>query len=318
MGHKLYKTEPVFHSALRECISLLEAEVADVFLKILFSETDNPTLLNQTRYTQPMLFSLEYALTKLWNSWGIVPDVLLGHSVGEYVAACVADVFSLADGLKLINARGQLMDKLCEPGEMLAVISSYSEVEHLLIGCKGRVSIAAVNGPQQVVVSGEASALSEIAKRCAAKDIKVHRLSVSHGFHSPLMKPMISAFTAVAEEIAYKPPQMTIISNVTGQPIDKGIATPKYWLDHVLKCVRFAQGMESLSTLGCEIFVEVGPHPTLLAMGKDRARNNFPFLRHRIYHVIPITKDFVKLYICILIEIRSCFFPSSIYFFTDA
>ncbi|MEM1168619.1 MAG: beta-ketoacyl synthase N-terminal-like domain-containing protein [Cyanobacteria bacterium P01_H01_bin.35] len=272
MGKQLYEQAPVFREALDQCDEILGGLNGKSLKEIIYSEaTDNPdsSLLDQTAYTQPALFAIEYALAKLWQSWGIQPDVVMGHSVGEYVAATVAGVFSLADGLKLISARGQLMQQLPAGGAMLSVMASESKVVQVIKSYSEKVAIAAINGPESTVISGESEAIAAIATQLESEGIKTKKLQVSHAFHSQLMEPMLAEFEAVANQISYNQPRISIISNLTGAKADSSITTAKYWVNHVRQPVRFAQGMKTLQEQDIDILLEVGPKPVLLGMGRE-------------------------------------------------
>lgn len=274
MGSELYETQPTFRRTMDYCDGILRPLVGESILNILYTSRsttksyseDSP--LDQTVYTQPALFAFEYALAKLWISWGIEPDVLLGHSVGEYVAACLAGVFSLEDGLKLIAARGRLMQALPH-GEMLSIRSDEMRVEAIIAPYRADVSIAAINGPQSVVISGKDEIIHKLAAQFASEGIKTHLLTVSHAFHSPMMTPILNAFRDVARAISYTSPSLSLISNVTGQLATDEVATPDYWVRHVHSAVRFADGIATLQEQNIDIFLEVGPKPTLLGMAKQ-------------------------------------------------
>ncbi|MEM1168905.1 MAG: type I polyketide synthase [Cyanobacteria bacterium P01_H01_bin.35] len=269
MGRQLYETAPLFREAINKCDEIFSSEVEESLLKILYQDDNSKaSLLSQTAYTQPALFALEYSLYQLWKSWGIKPDVVIGHSVGEIVAATVGGVLSLEDGLKLIAARGRLMQKLPSRGEMVSAMASESVVSQYITP-ESEVAIAAINGPESTVISGESVAIKGIVNQLEAKGIKTKQLEVSHAFHSPLMEPMLSEFEAVANQLTYNQPQIPIISNVTGQIADNSIATPSYWVNHVRQPVRFAQGIETLKQQGYEIFLEMGPKPILLGMARQ-------------------------------------------------
>ncbi|MCP4082281.1 MAG: acyltransferase domain-containing protein, partial [Planctomycetaceae bacterium] len=196
----------------------------------------------QTAYTQPALFALEYALAELWQSWGIRPDVVLGHSVGEYVAACVAGVFSLEEALQLIATRGKLMQALPVGGAMVAVMAAEKQVHPFVAEHADTVSIAAINGPQNTVMSGDGATIEAIVEALQAAEIRTLPLQVSHAFHSPLMAPMLAEFERAAAQVSYHKPHMPIISNVTGERAGEEMADAAYWLEHVLAPVRFANG----------------------------------------------------------------------------
>ncbi|WP_424097235.1 type I polyketide synthase [Moorena producens] len=272
MGQQLYEQAPVFAAAIDECDQILGSELEHPLLKVLYpadKDHSSSSLLDQTAYTQPALFAIEYALFKLWQSWGINPDVVMGHSVGEYVAATVAGIFSLEEGLKLIATRAKLMQQLPCGGQMVSVMANESKVRQFLKTYTEKVAIAAINGPLSVVISGASEDIGVICDKLEAEGIKTKRLQVSHAFHSPLMEPMLAEFEAVAHQITYHQPTIPLISNITGVRADKSIATASYWVNHVLEPVRFAQSMETLHQLGYEIFLEIGPKPILLGMGRQ-------------------------------------------------
>jgi 8-amino-7-oxononanoate synthase len=275
MGELLYKTQSVFRQALDDCDQRLRPHLERPLLEVLYpltvSETDAEAanaFLEQTAYTQPALFAVEYALAQLWISWGINPDAVTGHSVGEYVAACIAGVFSLDDGLRLIAARGRLMQALPQDGAMVAVAASAVQIQNFLID-ETAVTIAAINGPQSLVLSGEKDAIATLSSSLTAAGFKTTLLQVSHAFHSALMEPMLAEFVAVAADIAFHPPQIPLISNLTGAVITDEIATPDYWCRHVRQPVRFKDGMETLQQLGIHTFIEMGPKPILCGMGRN-------------------------------------------------
>ncbi|NER93851.1 MAG: type I polyketide synthase [Symploca sp. SIO1B1] len=276
MGRQLYQQAPAFREAINQCediLSSVEAFKEKSLREILYPADDSSdsSLLNQTAYTQPALFAIEYALFKLWQSWGIKPDVVMGHSVGEYVAATVAGVFSLQDGLKLIATRGRLMQQLPSGGEMVSVMVKKSKVIETLkaMSLAEKVAIAAINGPQSIVISGEGEAVRAIATHLESAGIKAKQLQVSHAFHSPLMEPMLAEFEALASQLTYHQPRIPIISNVTGTKADQSIASAQYWINHVRQPVKFAQGMAALHQQGYETFLEIGAKPILLGMGRQ-------------------------------------------------
>ncbi len=267
MGKELYDTQPLFRQILDNCDAMLKPYLQPSLLEVIFAETEG-SLLDNTLYTQPALFALEYALARLWMSWGIQPAVVLGHSVGEYVAACIAGVFSLEDGLKLIATRGRLMQALPQDGAMIAVIAEESQIKTAIQPYGSDVAIAAINGPQQFVLSGKREAIATLSKGLEGQGIKVTPLAVSHAFHSSLMEPMLAEFGQVASEVTYARPKISLISNLTGTLISAEIATPEYWCLHVRQPVKFAATMQTLQRQGEQVFLEIGPKPVLLGMGK--------------------------------------------------
>ncbi|MDJ0658842.1 MAG: beta-ketoacyl synthase N-terminal-like domain-containing protein [Crocosphaera sp.] len=265
MGYELYENYSVFREALNECNSILKSYLDQPLLEVLYERKDQ-NLLEQTVYTQPALFSLEYALVKLWESWGIEPDIMMGHSVGEYVAACVAKIFSLEDALKLIAYRGRLMNDLPQNGSMVAVLASEKEVKAIINQLNNQVAIAAINGPNSVVISGEKEAVKEMVTKLENEGIETKYLKVSHAFHSPLMEPMLQDFFEVAQEITYHQPQIDIVSNL-GETT-KNMANAEYWCRHVREGVQFFESIKTLESQDFQLFLEIGATPTLSKMGK--------------------------------------------------
>ncbi|MGF7179797.1 SDR family NAD(P)-dependent oxidoreductase [Tunturiibacter psychrotolerans] len=268
MGRGLYDTQPGFREAIDRCNEILRDELQPSLLDVLYPAPGEISLLDETAFTQPSLFSLEYALAQLWLSWGIRPAAVMGHSVGEYVAACVAGVFSLEDGLKLIAARGRLMQQKCEKGAMAAVAAEEGLVAAEMEGYRRDVSIAAFNGPGNTVISGRTEAVEELLAKFARDGIKTKRLTVSHAFHSPLMEPMLEDFRKIAETVKYVAPRIPLISNISGQMVaPHEIPDAGYWMRHVRHPVNFSTSMKTLQHKGCQVFLELGPAPTLLGMG---------------------------------------------------
>ena len=269
MGQDLYQSEPVFRDAIEHCEELLQGHLDVALRDVLYPPPGaDPDLIHQTAYTQPALFAVEYALAQLWRSWGIEPEVVMGHSVGEYVAACVTGVFSVQAGLSLVAQRGRLMQALPAGGEMVSVMASEGEVLEVLAPYVAWVSMAAINGPRSVVVSGVGEVLGEVCAALEGRGIKTTKLTVSHAFHSPLMAPMLDPFRQVASSVTYSEPQISLISNLTGEPVTAAVTTADYWVRHVHQPVRFAEGIAALVEQGCELFVEIGPKPILLGMGR--------------------------------------------------
>jgi acyl transferase domain-containing protein len=269
MGQHLYQTQPLFRTILQRCAEILtpwlDIPLLELLYPALYPSNRSLDCLNATRYTQPALFSVEYALAQLWISWGIQPEAVMGHSLGEYVAACVAGVFSLEEGLALIAQRAQLMDDLPRNGAMAAVLTDEKTVQAAISPYAAQVSIAAFNGPTNIVISGEKTAIAAVVDALEQQEIKVHPLAVSHAFHSAMMEPMLAAFRQVAQSITYGPPQIPLISNRTGQHIGAEIATADYWVEHLRQPVQFAQST-ALLLEECNTVIEMGPKPVLLGM----------------------------------------------------
>jgi acyl transferase domain-containing protein/acyl carrier protein len=266
MGKVLYETQPTFRKTLDKCDEILQPYLEHSLLSVLFEDN---SLLHQTAYTQPALFALEYALAQLWIAWGIVPDAVMGHSLGEYVAACVAKVFSLEDGLKLIATRARLMQSMPQNGSMAVVFADPSRVREMLIPYAESVQVATVNGAENVVVSGLTVAVDKLLEQLHSQGITTRPLQVSHAFHSSLMAPILEEFERVASSVEFHLSQIPLISNLTGEMFSFGeVPDATYWCRHLREAVQFAKGMETLHREGFEVFLELGPSSTLLNMGQ--------------------------------------------------
>lgn len=270
MGRQLFETSPVFRETLQRCDQLLRDRLDPPLLSVLFPQPGAAPLINETRYTQPALFALEYSLCEMWRSWGIQPAFVMGHSVGEYVAACVAGAFTLEEGLQLIAARGRLMQAEPAGGRMVALLASEDQVRAAIAPYPATVSIAAINGPNNVVISGVAADVGAIAARLSAAGVVVTELKVSHAFHSPLMDPMLTQFESAAAAVTLRRPSIRLVSNLTGGfAAPDEVNRPDYWRRHVREAVRFADGIRTLAAAGCDLFIELGPTPTLLGMARQ-------------------------------------------------
>lgn len=272
MGRTLYETQPVFRNALERCHEALRNHLDKPLLDVLYPAPGNAdearTLVNQTVFAQPLLFAVEYALSELWKSWGLEPAAVMGHSVGEYVAACVAGVFSLEDGLRLIAERGKRMQALPQGGTMAAIFTDQQTVEAALgkRACR-TVCIAAINSPLNTVIAGPDADVAKIVAEFAAQGIGAKNLPVSHAFHSPLMAPMLSGFQKVASTVRCVEPRIDLVSNVSGKIAEGDLTDAAYWCRHVSEPVKFMESIKTLYSRGYRLFLEVGPQPTLLGLG---------------------------------------------------
>ncbi|QLE49244.1 type I polyketide synthase [Nostoc sp. C057] len=269
MGRQLYETQPSFRLTLDKCDTLLRPLLGESILSVIFCDNSEGDRLNQTVYTQVALFVIEYGLAQLWLSWGIHPTAVVGHSVGEYVAACIAGIFSLEDALKLIVQRASLMQALPQGGGMAAVFTTVERVTPLIADYCEQLSIAAINGEESIVLSGELQVLNLVLQKLESQGIETRKLQVSHAFHSPLMQPMLAKFEQVAATVKYQQPKLDIVSNVTGKIVrHEEMSNAAYWVEHIRASVQFAASMQVLYQAGYEVFVEIGPHPTLLGMAR--------------------------------------------------
>ncbi|MGW7468521.1 type I polyketide synthase [Streptomyces xantholiticus] len=274
MGAGLAAAFPVFAAALDEVCVEFDALLGVSLGEVMFGETggagngvgdtERMALLDRTEFTQPALFAFEVALYRLLESFGVTPDVVVGHSIGELAAAYVAEVWSLADACRLVAARGRLMGALPTDGAMLA--AAVSEERALELLAAGTVSLAAVNAPAAVVFSGETAAIAALEDRLADEGVKTTRLTVSHAFHSALMEPMLAEFEQVAGSATYRTPRIDVCSTVSGASAGPELLTPQYWVRQVREAVRFAPAVQSLVDSGVRRFVEVGPDAVLAAL----------------------------------------------------
>jgi len=298
MGRALYRDEAVFRAAVDECAARFEREFERPLLDALYPVDDEAIdqgaqaeLLAQTHYTQAALFAIQYGLSSLWRQWGVAPSAVLGHSLGEYAAACAAGVLRWQDGLELVAARAKLMQALPAGGGMLAIAAAATAVEELL---PSTLSIAAVNGPASTVVAGDEAALAAFEAACRARGWAGTRLQVSHAFHSPAMRALRADFARLARGIAHAPPQLPIVSSLLGALAGPSTFDADYWVEQMCRPVQYAAGVASLAALGCEVFLEIGPQATALAMARscvDSASVWLPSLRAARRGAAPGSED---------------------------
>jgi len=281
MGTGLYEAHNVFREAIDRCAGLLEA-LHKIDIRKLILAKGSDAVINETRFAQPALFIVEYALACLWQSWGVTPKAMLGHSIGEYTAAHLAGVMSLEDTLAIVAARGRLMQEL-PSGSMAAV---HCAPEKLCNWLRDGVEIAAINAPELCTVSGPAAAVAALLKRLEAKKIEIRLLHTSHAFHSGMMEPALEPFTDIVKGIELKQPRIPYISNVTGTWITPEQATsPTYYASHLRRAVQFEAGVRAIATDPAILFLEVGPGNALaslsrLTVGKQRAKHVVSSLPH--------------------------------------
>ncbi|QHG16476.1 type I polyketide synthase [Nostoc sp. ATCC 53789] len=266
MGRQLYDTQPVFREVLERCDRLLTPHLNKSLLSILYPESGSKLLLHETVYTQPALFALEFALAEMWRSWGIKPHCVMGYSLGEYVAACVAGVLSLEDALILVAKRGQLMQQLPQNGAMAWVYTSINKVTEVLLTYQHQVGIAAIHGQEEILIAGESQAVQRILQQLKSEGIAFLKLKINQAFHSPAVEPILDAMEELAATFTYNPPQMNWVSSVTGKLVEA--IAPQHWRNHLRDTLQFSTAVDTLIAQGCNLLLELGPSSTLTEAGK--------------------------------------------------
>jgi acyl transferase domain-containing protein len=270
MGETLYRLHAVFRNTVDECSELLRPEIGHDLRALLYPQGDEGTeatsaRLDQTQFTQPLLFTMAMGLSRLWQSWGIVPAALLGHSIGEYAAACVSGVVGLEDALRLVARRGRMMGDL-PPGAMLSVRLA---VEDLLPLLEDELDVAAVNGPQLCVASGTFAAIERLQRLLAARQVQCTVLRTSHAFHSSMMDPILPAFQAEVAKVRLSPPRIPILSTATADWLDADTATdPAYWSRQLRMPVRFSDSVQALWKTGDYVTLELGPRAAATTLAR--------------------------------------------------
>lgn len=278
MGKQLYEEVPFFRSMMDQCNSIVNPIIGQSLIELIYpksAEIDKHKLkINQTEYTQPVLFAFEYSLARLWQHLGIEPDAVIGHSLGELVAATISGLFSLEDALELVCARGKLMTELCETGSMASISISESSVMDLLssTGLDSKLCIATINGPESTVIAGDTGYVNQFIDFADSNGYEIKKLAISHAFHSPLSDPMLETFKKIVGEKSFGNLKIPIISNISGEYADESlVGNASYWADHIRQPVNFNAGMITLIEDGFEVFIEIGPKPILSAFGRDIA-----------------------------------------------
>lgn len=275
MGQALYETQPSYRAVIDELATYLDPLLERPLRSLLF---DPGTPLTETGLAQPALFAVELALASLWREWGVVPELVLGHSVGEITAACFAGMLSMADAAELVAARGRLMQALPRDGAMFAITADEPTVRKALARHGDALAIAAINTSTQIVISGDQTAALALARELAADGVELKRLDVSHAFHSSKMRPMLAEFSQVAEALRFEQPWVPLISGVDRELGAEALRQPQYWVSHVLGTVRFADALDAAAARGVDTLIEIGPRPTLLALAAKQLGDHLTLL----------------------------------------
>ncbi|MDC0708568.1 SDR family NAD(P)-dependent oxidoreductase [Stigmatella sp. ncwal1] len=294
MGKELYETQPVFRDAIQECAAFLD-RAAEQPLLALLADGDS---IDRTGRAQPALFALQYALTRLWQSWGIEPHAVFGHSVGEVAAACAAGVLSLEDALLLIQERARWMETIPDGGVMVSIRAAAGEVADALAPHAGLVAIAALNGPEHTVISGDRDAVLAIAAAFRARGIEAKQLRVSVAFHSPAVEPILEPFARATASLSARPARLPWVTGLTGTTLPH--LESDYWSRQIREPVQFTAAMSALAELGCDVLLEIGPHPTLTGLAAETlpaAISCLPSLRRGHVDTEVIAHSFARLHV---------------------
>ena len=281
MGRTLYQHVPSFRVALDRCAEILDGVLPLPLLDALFEGEGDGAPIYRTTVAQPAVVAFEWSLAEMWKAWGVQPAAVIGHSLGEFAAACVAGVMSIEDTLGLVAERGRLLDSLPGGDRMAAIFASAEVVDELLDGVDGEVMIGAMNSPESTVISGRAEAVSKVVAACAERGIECRELKLDKGFHSSRVEPILDALEARAGEVTCHPPSIPLARNVSGQ-VSAAAPSARYWRDHARQPVKFLQGIRAVAELGICHFLEVGPHPALSPMVAQTLEDADPVLVHSL------------------------------------
>lgn len=295
MARELYNTNLFFKSQLNECDRIMQQYTNISLLELLYGDKASEDTLSQTQFTQPALFCIEYSLAKLWEHWGVYPTTVMGHSVGEYVAACFAGIFNLEDGLRLICKRGQLMQQLPDNGGMVNVFLNEKDIHPFISPFSNQINIAAVNSKENVTLAGEKHAIQKLISQFDASGINYRILNVSHAFHSHLMDPILDEFEKFAQTIQFNIPHIQVISNVNGQLIvGEEMSNAHYWKNHIRQAVQFEKSVLNLQSIGINTLIEVGPNATLLGLVKQSLGDKNMELMSTLKKGLPDNKQLIS------------------------
>lgn len=269
MGRDLWESQPVFRAVLQECDAILRPRMDTGLIDLIFGQNTPDDSLHQTQNTQPVIFAFGYALARMWESWGASPEFVVGHSIGELAAACFAGVMPLEGALDLVALRGRLIQRSTSPGMMGAIVAPAATVAAAIRELGGKVELAAINGPENVVVSGESGAVQKVLDYFKDRDAPALVLRISHAVHSPLMEPILEAYTATVARIPLRAPRIPLVSNLTGRVAGAEITQPEYWRRQLRQTVNFRACLETLRQEGCQIALETGSTSILSSLGSQ-------------------------------------------------
>lgn len=287
MGKKLYENEPVFKEAVDECAQLALTYLPHDIRDVLFSNTDIEIaqLINRIDYMQMTLFAYQYGMYKLWNSYGIQPNVMIGHSIGEIIASCLAGVFSLKDGIKFTCMSGALVQNLTKKANMVVVQAERSIVDNYVLPFKKTIAVAVINSPSQTVISGDTKDIKRLITTLEKDGIETKMLKISHAFHSPLMQPALEEYIELIESLEIHEPKIPLVSCISGGQIGKEVTTLKHWKQHLLGAVNFLDAYKAMYKMGIDTHIELGPAPVLVGI-IDQFEND-----RLITNLAPSTED---------------------------